>query len=939
MNVLRNPLVAAMTALALTGCGGSDGDMSLGESQATVLTLPPAVASAAYYFRPDYPVTSTEARYRAISLPSWAELDPATGVISGTPTAAASGQQFVLEQTLAGQTERFSGSLTIAAAEPYLSRSLTDFYSRDFDGQARSLRNDLNGDLAAEIQFVQSHSVAPDGNYQRNQEDETLSRYMPELTAQRDAMLLFLPHNGVAPEAVSAELLVNGSPVQRLTLNHPNTLPAADNFAAQLSYSNNAWWAIIPWQHVRTGMALNFVSHSSTGEQHGTLAAEAIAVGGATQLVNLSIRVGMLTDPPASNNSHYASNDPVLAASDYFSTLPVSRVVMGNYADIRLDKVMVRSGVIYDDVSSTNGDVYSGDMRENVAKSQISVGINMASYGYTSWHMNQGYSQPFKQVTSHHAQGNYQNGVQHHGLSGGNGIATLYSTAGNEASHEWGHGYGMGHYPGQGLTEDGRWANHHADSGWGYIPFRQRMRTAVSAVNEDGSYSYNRDAMSGGWAGSPLSRYTFYTGFTARHIQNHMETFAIPDHTFASGYKKWNVETGQFEEFVSDRPVPAQVGVAVATILGAHNPDNDDALIYPVFHGNYGNVFELPAPDLNASADTCWVDVSNSSGEHKLVQVAATRHATNSANQLHFNLAAAFRPTLAVMKCRRDGVVSELSRSQFDGQIPALPPVGIAGMEMGHSLLKTREFQEIDQALAGLSTDIRVLPAALAVKINSYAEDELLAALSPISQQVLRDYLARQSALQSTRVLLNHAQQTGLADDQLALRLESHLRQTGLLTQPQLQISATEIHGNGYFFDGREQAENPQSLLLLTAREGVAETERSRWAMDLNGRIHLAAKPWLCLQQSGSRIALADCTDAASQRWSFHDDNERVLKSQSNGRCLDYDRINTILITYNCTANWNQQWQDISRDNNLWLSLLPAAELQQVSRLLLNISE
>ncbi len=51
-------------------------------------------------------------------------------------------------------------------------------------------------------------------------------------------------------------------------------------------------------------------------------------------------------------------------------------------------------------------------------------------------------------VVIHHARGKYANGESNHGLSGGNGILTLIDSVGNEFSHEIGHHYGLGHYPG-----------------------------------------------------------------------------------------------------------------------------------------------------------------------------------------------------------------------------------------------------------------------------------------------------------------------------------------------------------------------------------------------------------------------------------------------------------------------------------------------------------
>ena len=79
-------------------------------------------------------------------------------------------------------------------------------------------------------------------------------------------------------------------------------------------------------------------------------------------------------------------------------------------------------------------------MRENTAKSTFSVGINLANWGVTSASM-LSHQQPqlTQTVIAHHARGKYTNGDQTHGLSGGNGMLTLYDSVGNEFSHEIGH--------------------------------------------------------------------------------------------------------------------------------------------------------------------------------------------------------------------------------------------------------------------------------------------------------------------------------------------------------------------------------------------------------------------------------------------------------------------------------------------------------------------
>lgn len=267
-------------------------------------------------------------------------------------------------------------------------------------------------------------------------------------------------------------------------MRHPNALLQSDYQGPYpVEYSTRAWNFRLPWNLIRNELSLTFIVDGDAPDaQVGTLVASDLDIGEASQIVFQSIRLGMLTHVE-DRAGHFTLRDPVMAATDYFQPLPVSKMVMGSYADMELDKVIVGSGKIYTDVSDSDGGIYDGDMRGDVAKSQVSVGINQASYGTASSNMRQWYDHVFKQITNYHAWGNYQNGRQAHGLSGGNGIGTLVDSLGNEASHEWGHAYGLGHYPGSTLTEDSRWQRHHADNGWGYIAHRNRMRDNLDHNN------------------------------------------------------------------------------------------------------------------------------------------------------------------------------------------------------------------------------------------------------------------------------------------------------------------------------------------------------------------------------------------------------------------------------------------------------------------------
>ncbi|MDS1308682.1 M66 family metalloprotease [Marinobacter xiaoshiensis] len=780
---------------------------------------------------------------------------------------------------------------------------------------------------------MQSHSVAPTNNFERNANDETKSKYMPRLTALRDTLLLFIPKNGIEPITMHAEVSVNGQPLMTLPMAHPNDLPKSDVAGAQpIQYSTKAWSVNLPWDTVKNGLSLEFiVDKNAENRASGYLPAANIDIGEASRIVFQSIRLGMLTEPGQSDG-HYTLRDPVLAATDYFQTLPVSKLVMGSYADAVLNRVIIRSGTIYDKhidgSSQVTGSVYEGDMRENVGKSQVSVGINMANFGYTSNNMKQQHPHAFKQITNHHAWGMYTNGRVGHGLSGGNGIGTLYDSRGNEASHEWGHAYGLGHYPGENLTDDHRWAYHHADSGWGYIAHRNRMRANLFGLNNEGAYNYKRDAMSGGSHRGPFSAYTHYTGYTARIIQNDLARLPIPDTRHPAGYKKWNTTTGQYENHASSHPAPVAVGVAVATILGGYDPDGTNAVIYPVFHGNYGNLFDLPEPDLSSAANQCWVEVNNRKGERKRIRVAASRHSSDSINQLHFNLRADFRPTSASLYCRRDGTEEKLTETAFNGEIPELPPVAIVGQEVGHQQLRAREIAEIEDRLNAMDADrFNTLSGEFATQVASYTEQELKNGLSGPAWRLLEKIKNDQRLTTEIAVIIAKARFENLPPEETRNRLTHSLTANGLIESiDELLLTDGVIQGNNVYFD--TNLVDAKYVAVTSVPDNIEDA--SHWVMDLENRIHPVATPWQCLTPSGERLGLALCQqDNAAQRWTYTPEALQ-LRNEDNGKCLDYARHNGTLITYGCSGNWNQQWTGVTTSQSKLLALLDGSLLTGV---------
>ena len=973
--VITRPIPVLALALLLTACGGGGGEdnnvfngqspdnpapenpapdntATLAAMNAQLNSLASSLPAAFTRLPYESPAISNNLtgtpQYSADALPAWASIDSNSGVIRGTPDAddASAAVNVTLSLALADLSVSQPVTLAVHHGAEYKTAASVDFYAEQFGGGERPLRNNLSGNLQGEVQFVQSHSVRPANNFVRDSGDETNSVYSPRLVAQRDALLLFIPTNMNDADiiTVDAEISFNGEVQQRLPLQHPYDLPAADyNGASDVTFSRRAWNALLPWQQVRNGLSVRFIINAgATTEQDGLLAANAIDIGEASQIVFQSLRLGMLTHADKTNG-HFTLNNPVLAATDYFQTLPVSRLVMGSYADMQLDKVIIGSGVIYDEVSATNGDIYSGDMRGDVAKAQVSTGINLANYGIASNNMNQSYPHLFKQITNHHAWGNYQNGRQQHGLSGGNGIGTLVDSRGNEASHEWGHAYGLGHYPGSNLTEDSRFQRHHADSGWGYIAYRNRLRDSLNDNSEtaeeqahsfhlNGHIPYGNDAMSGGSPNSQFSAYTHYTAYSARIIQNDLARFPVPDASFASGYKKWDTSLGAYAEYnfpeAEQRLAPKQVGVAVATILGGYDPQGDSALIYPVFHGNYGNVFELPSPDLNDTSDQCWVSVSNAAGAERKIALAASRYASNRINQLHFNLAAEFRPTLAVLTCRRAGVDSELTRTTFDGQIPELPPLAIVGQEQGFSALQTVEMATLSTLLANQQDAVLpVLNSQQLAMLDSYSDAQLRTDLSAAALPVYERLRSTRHHIAQLELTLNKLSSDQISVAQQTDILRQLLNDTGLLaSDSSLPTTGNVIQGPKFFNSAGMEADGYVSAVDTSA-------EASTWLISALGRIHPAEKPWLCLTPASGRLTLSHCSNGQSnQSWLRTEQN--TLKNQGNGQCVDFAHHNGTLITYGCHNGWNQQWSAPLASDNVLLALLNGSTLQRLYELL-----
>ena len=815
------------------------------------------------------------------------------------------------------------------------------YFDYDANSKIRVIRNDLTGSFEAMLQFGQSHVVDPNGNE---------SKKMPRLTMEKEALLLVTPSQAMGTiERLSADIYMNNQWLRTIELDDPTHIPQSDQTNTderpRVQYSKRAWSARLNWDEIRPGLRIQFKDFHG---RQGQITEDKIDFASPGELVLNNIRIGMLTAPPVSNG-HYMLNDPVRAGSDYFQTIPAAEMTVAKYDDIQLDRVMIADGTIYDTASASQGGVYEGDMRENVGKSTFSVGINLANWGITSASMaSQNQPQLTQTVVAHHSRGKYANGESNHGLSGGNGMLTLYDSVGNEFSHEIGHHYGLGHYPGQ-EGDNQFWTSHHADSGWGYIPYRNMMRGNLIWNNKDlwaastgianflALYPHSRDAMSGGYASSSVSRYTHYTGYsTYLKIQPHFNRY-VWDKTSPTGYKKWNEVIRQMEVVQptmpdSAAPVwyqpkqnylrPRVFGEPVVTILGGYDPVAKVGLLYPAARSNWGNVYDLPTANTALNQDACWLNVQYPNTVTNIA-LAPTRLGSN-ANKLHVNLALADHPQKVDLYCKQANAAAKLlSTTVIPQYATAITPAVKIGKAQGYKALRDVELPLLEQELLNQAANniIVLSPNGLMLyqAYKSYKNEMSLAA-----QQVLERYEEQETRWMRLNRWVNVYYDDLAKDVPAAIdALNAFIKQLGL--QQDDPLAQSTLLKNNKNCLKTELTANKKMDVYISGPSVCTADDTEQWVYDSLGRIHSKAAMGQCLTGNGgsAKVTLTDCVvNNAAQVWSMDATTSAIKQS---GQCLDLNSGNLvnnrqIAIRYSCSGNNNQRWTMLNQNTSLILA-------------------
>lgn len=850
----------------------------------------------------------------------------------------------------------YSSDISYKVGSPRDTR-LTFFDVNEFK-QIRTVPNNLSsGDLAGRVQFAQTHTIDPNNNEERKE---------PSLIPYRVALLLFTPQENLKTLKVTVTYIDNNiSKSEVFTMEPPINMPKSDynnnGTKKDITYSKRSWSVQLPYYAVEPNMQLEFTAETKDGlELTGTLSGEDIEFAAPIEGAFLFIRLGMLTDNLEGIKGRYHDmiTDTAHAMQEYFQTVPFAQLSAGIYEDRILKKVILDNGTIYENKSSFAGaDYYSGDMRESVAKAQVSVGIDLANKGVIDSALNQIHeiTHDMFYFTVHHTIGRYtdDNGSAKdviHGLSGGNGIGTLVDSRGNEFSHEVGHGYGMGHYPNSNESADG--SIHGYSTSWGYDAYKNRMRANVAWNSNPDSYTFynhyitpfqdtygwNKDSMAGGWADSSISRYTHNTARSTRQIQKNIEgRYFLSDSKNNNGeyyYLGWDKSAREYKQateanFINKRINPTEKGVPVITILGGYDPQSPyNAVLYPYFRANWGNVFasifkdSLPADAVNYLEITYY-----GTKPAQYVVLNNSRYSGSIINKLHFNIAESDKPKTISLYVNN----TLKGTTTIDEQVyntPLKKPV-IIGKGKGYDDVINEDAAYLETKLAGKTVDNYTLTAKEKELIEILYRFSALNKLSASQKAVAEDYINNKNQTDEVNMYIDD-NYTLLENNDISADkgLKNLLESSGLGTVV-FKFNQAEI--NGRCMEVYESAESRMSVKAAICND----SKNQRWAIDKSGRIHSAIYPGYCLEQ-GKMAVLQLCSENTKQQWKIRNSDISSGVVYENigvpGQCIDNSGSEPEkIIAYSCSEAANQKFKNkISEDNNTYFSLFNGSLIEEI---------
>lgn len=816
--------------------------------------------------------------------------------------------------------------------------------------QIRSIPNNLTeGTLKGRVQFAQTHTIDPNNNAERNE---------PSLIPYRNALLLFTPQVELSSLKATVKATYNVTNTRSYNLVPPKEIPKSDSTnpnKKDITYSKRAFSVMLPYDMITPDMRIDFEGQTKSGailqgsiynDTNELYVRPNIEFAAPQEGVFLFLKLGMLTGVPTDPVYEYDMiEDPARAMAEYFQTVPFARLVNGKYEDVILNEVILRNGKIYTERSDyQNPDAYSGDMREDVAKAQFSVGIDLANKGVASSPLNQVHQlkNDMFYFTVHHAQGKYANKVQGHGLSGGNGIGTLYASSGNEFSHEVGHGYNMGHYP---FSETVAYGSVHGyQTGWGFDAYHNRMRANIAwhsgGAEENfmqyfispfqNTYNWNKDSMAGGWVDSAISRYTHNTAMTTRQIQQNLKVrYFLSDSTDMNGFYKYlewdeanrKIRDASSEEF--NRISPTEKGVPVITILGGYNPDTPtQSVIYPRLRGNWGNVFGSLF-STTKPASQVYLEITYSGNNKEYVKLAETRYNSNVINKFHVNIAEKKQPKQVIL--HNKGVKKEININVADYAIK-MPKAIIIGRENEYKDVIDADVAELNNLLQNKTGTNYTLTEKEKYLIDTLAFNNSIDKLEATQKTIANEYINQQKNIKDVDsfIELHYAE------------LESNNKATD--DELRKLLSDKGLGNVAYLFNQANLANGRCIEVVQDEKKTVKaatcnQLDNQRWVIDSIGRIHSSVYPGYCLEL-GKMQYLQPCNYNLNQRWQVRKNGEKIYYENigTPEKCIDNSQSEPEkIIAYKCNNGANQQFLEaLTPDDNKYLSIMESSLIEEI---------